>query len=151
MPEMRTPDSAPKPVVLSVEDDDAAFSLIRSAFYELRLDFDLLRVEDGEQALAFLNQSDKYRDAPRPSLVLLNMNLPRVSGPEVLAAMQASDVLRGIPAVVFCSSTLDADRARCLALGARDFIEKPTTYAAFVEAVRSACGYVKTKRHAQSA
>jgi CheY-like chemotaxis protein len=148
---MRTPDSAPYPVVVSVEDDDAAFSLIRAAFDELRFDLDLLRVENGEQALAFLNRSDEYRDAPRPSLVLLNMNLPRVSGPEVLAAMQASNVLRCIPAVVFCSSSLDADRARCLALGARDFIEKPTTYAAFVDAVRCACRYVETRKHAQSA
>src|SRR3954452_1949738 len=139
---MRDPDSNLKPVVLSVEDNDDAYFLIRSAFNEIRRDFELQRVEDGDHALAFLQQDGRYRDAPRPVLVLLNMNLPRVSRPEVLARMQSDDSLRSIPVVIFSSSKLDADRAKCLALGAREFITKPMHYAGFVDAVRCVCRYV---------
>lgn len=71
------------------------------------------------------------------------MNLPKLTGPEVLARMQRSDVLRDIPVVVFSSSKVEADRTMCLALGARDFITKPSNYEAFKRAIRDAFGYAE--------
>ena len=130
-------------MVLSVEDDDAAYFLITSAVRDVDAGFELHRVEDGDAALEFLNRKGTYADAPRPSLVLLDMNLPKLSGPEVLERMQGSDVLRDIPVVFFSSSKLPSDRNRCLALGAKDFITKPSSYEAFKRAIGHAFGYAE--------
>jgi len=131
-------------VVLSVEDDDAAYFLISSAFRDLDPDLELHRVEDGDAALKFLNREGAYADAPRPSLILLDMNLPKLTGPEVLTRMQRSHGLRDIPVVVFSSSKMEADRTTCLTLGAKDFITKPGNYGAFKSAIRHAFGYAET-------
>ena len=128
--------------VLSIEDDDGVEFSLQMAFQETGGDFRLFRVLDGEEGLAFLRRRDRYADAPRPDLVLLNLNLPRMSGPEVLKAMQNDESLSDIPAVVFSSSNMDRDLARCLALGARDFISKPSTFEGVVQAVRTACAHV---------
>jgi CheY-like chemotaxis protein len=130
-------------VVLSVEDDDAAYLLIRTAFRDLGSEVELERVVNGEDALEFLKRNGKFVNAPKPSLILLNMNLPRIGGPEVLAEMRADEALRDIPVVVFSSSQLDADRVRCLALGARQFISKPNTYNEFLQAIECACKYAQ--------
>jgi two-component system response regulator len=130
-------------VVLSVEDDDAAYFLISSAFQDLGSRFELHRVENGDAALEFLNRTGAYSSAPRPSLILLDMNLPRLTGPEVLARLQSSDMLRDIPVVVFSSSKVEADRTRCLALGAKDFITKPGNYELFKHAIQHALGYAE--------
>ncbi len=129
-------------VVLSVEDDDATFSLICYSFQDIGGGIDVRRAVDGEDALEFLHRRGKHKDAPKPRLILLNLNLPKLSGPELLALIRADDGLRDIPAVVFSTSKLDADRARCVAVGATDFITKPNSYRDFVNAVRSACGHV---------
>ena len=130
-------------VVLSVEDDNAAYFLIRQAFRDMGLELALQRVLDGRDALDFLKQTGRYKDASKPSLILLNMNLPRMSGLELLAEMRAHGLLQDVPVVVFSSSRLDADRAKCLALGAREFIAKPSDYDEFVQAVRSACSFAQ--------
>lgn len=130
-------------VVLSVEDDDAAYFLISSAFHDLGPEVELHRVENGDAALEFLNRNGIYVNAPRPSLVLLDMNLPKQTGPEILARMERSDVLRNIPVVVFSSSRVETDRAKCLALGAKDFITKPNNYEAFKHAIGHAFGYAE--------
>jgi CheY-like chemotaxis protein len=141
---MENPSSgSQKRVVLSVEDDNAAYFLIRQAFTEIGLELKLERVVDGKDALDFLKHTGRFKDAPKPSLLLLNMNLPRMTGPELLAEMRAHELLQGIPVVVFSSSKLDADRAKCLALGAREFIAKPNTYDEFVQAIRSACSFAQ--------
>jgi CheY-like chemotaxis protein len=128
--------------VLSIEDDDGVEFLLQMAFREVGGDFRLFRVSNGEEALAFLRKMGSYVEAPRPDLVLMNLNMPRISGTEVLAEMQKDERLRDIPAVVFTSSQMDRDRAGCLALGARDFISKPSTFDGVMEAVRTACSYV---------
>jgi CheY-like chemotaxis protein len=130
-------------VVLSVEDDDAAYFLISSAFQDLGSSLELHRVQDGDAALEFLNRKGSYVGAPRPSLILLDMNLPKLTGPEVLARMQSSDGLHDIPVVVFSSSKADTDRARCLALGAKDFITKPHNYQLFKDAIQHAVSYAR--------
>jgi CheY-like chemotaxis protein len=103
---------------------------------------DLYRVEDGEEALQFLRHEGNYYDAPRPDLLLLNLNMPKVSGSEVLLEMKEDPMIRDIPSVVFSSSRLDADKAECLALGARDFIAKPSGLQEFLYALRRIIGYI---------
>ncbi len=129
-------------VVLSVEDDDAAFQLLKSAFQETQRDVDLLRVHDGDEALRFLQRSGSYKHAPRPDMVLLNLNLPKKSGVEVLTEIVASESLRSIPVTVFTSSSLHAEKAKSYALGAQDFVTKPTTFTALVDVVKSVCARV---------
>lgn len=138
--------SSPEPArtgdfVLSVEDDEGIYCLIRSAFKDLNASLQLKRVTDGEDALNFLKRLGPFRDAPRPSLILLNSNLPKLSGPEVLVQVKADESLRGIPVVMFSSSHVDEERAKCLALGAREYLTKPTTYDEFVHAIRSVCSF----------
>jgi CheY-like chemotaxis protein len=128
-------------LVLSVEDDTAAYALIRHAFRDIGSGLELERTVDGRDALDFLNRSGRYQDVRKPSLILLDINLPRMSGPELLAAMQTNESVRDIPVVIFSSSKLDADRAKCLALGASEFIIKPSSYDEFLNAVRSACRF----------
>ena len=129
-------------VVLTAEDDHESFRLLHLAFGEAGGDFRMYRVEDGEQALLFLRRSGEYLGAPRPDLVLLNLNMPRVTGYDVLRVMKEDAALCGIPAVVFTSSRLDTDRAVCLALGARDFVTKPIDFDEFVTVLRKTCKLV---------
>jgi CheY-like chemotaxis protein len=119
---------------------------IRSALDDLALGFELRRSVNGDEALEFLRQSGNLSDALTPSLILLDMNLPRIGGPQVLAAIQADKSIRDIPVVIFSSSRLEADRAKCLALGARQFSTKPDNYAAFVNAIGFACDYVSPEQ-----
>ena len=130
-----------KRVVLSVEDDNSVYVLIRSAIADLGSEFALQHFLNGEAALDFLKQSGNFSNALKPVLILLDMNLPRISGAEVLVEIQADESIRDIPVVMLSTSRLDSDRARCLALGARQFITKPDNYPAFVNAIRFACDY----------
>jgi CheY-like chemotaxis protein len=129
----------PKRVLLYVEDEDAAVFLLETALKEARIQVDLYRVSDGEQAIAFLKHTPPYDWAPKPDLVLLDLNLPRKNGLEVLAEMKKNKVLSDIATVVFTSSALPSDKKKSLALGAQDYITKPSTFDGFIEAVRSAC------------
>ena len=131
----------PEPVVLAVEDDDGAYYTLQFAFKQLRQPFRLFRVPDGQEALEFLRKNGNHAGAPRPALVLLNLHLPKVNGFEVLAMMKQDPNLRDIPTVVFTSSKLNADRAKCMALGAADFIVKPENFDDVVTAVKSACAH----------
>ena len=129
-------------VILSVEDDHAAYLLLQIGFSEVCDDLRLYRVEDGQQALNFLRRSDPYATAPKPDLILLDLNMPLVTGLDVLQAMKDDASLHDIPAVVFSSSTLDSDKAKCLALGARGFITKPTDLDEFLKVLRNVCDLV---------
>jgi CheY-like chemotaxis protein len=128
--------------LLYVEDEDAAVFLLETALKEAGIKVELYRVSDGEQALAFLHRSGSYEKAPRPDLMLLDLNLPRKNGLEVLAEMSGSDSLRSIPVVVFTSSSLAIDRKNSLALGAQHYITKPASFDGFIEAVRTACSFL---------
>jgi len=126
-------------VILSVEDDPACYEILEMAFRQVGGNLRLYRVENGEEALNFLRGSPEYSDAPKPHLILLNINLPMISGFEVLQAIKDNPALASIPAVVFSSSDLDRDKAKCLALGARDFVTKPSDFDEFVKRLRYAC------------
>jgi CheY-like chemotaxis protein len=128
-------------VVLLVEDDDAAAFLIQLAFREHEPEFKVVRVCNGSEALGFVKRQGAYADAPRPALLLLNLQMPNGTGFDVLSGIRKDAAVRDIPAVVFTSSKLNSDKARCMALGAVDYITKPDSFDDMVAAVKSACAH----------
>jgi two-component system, chemotaxis family, response regulator Rcp1 len=129
-------------VMLYVEDEDAAVFLLETALKEAKIEVELHRVSNGEDALAFLNRTGAYRNAPRPNLVLLDLNLPRKGGLEVLSDIQNTEGLRTLSVVVFTSSSLAIDRKKSLALGAQEYITKPSSFDGFLTAIRTVCTYL---------
>ena len=125
--------------VVYLEDDDATAYIFQAAMRETAPKVILFRVTDGEQALHFLLHVGVYRDAPRPSLVILDINVPKKNGFEVLAAMQCQKELMAIPAVVFSSSILADDRERAFALGALNFFVKSRDWDGFLETAKEIC------------
>jgi two-component system, chemotaxis family, response regulator Rcp1 len=138
------------PAMLYVEDEDAAVFLLETALKEMKMDVDLYRVSNGEEALAFLNRTGSYRNAPRPDLVLLDLNLPRKGGLEVLMDIQGDERLRNLPVIVFTSSSLATDRKKSLALGAQEYITKPSSFDGFLAAIRAVCAYLPPTGLAQN-
>lgn len=127
-----------KRIVLYVEDDDAAFLLFRIVAEEAYRNLELHRALDGEQALAFLRRTGPHHNAPRPDLVLLDLNLPKRNGFEVLAEIKTIECLRSIPVIIFSSSSAPTDKTLSMALGAADFVTKPSSLELLVDAVKSA-------------
>lgn len=111
--------------ILLVEDNPDDVDLTREAFREVGAASRLHVVEDGVEAIAFLRRQAPYADAPTPDLVLLDLNLPKRSGHEVLAAIKRDPRLRAIPVVVLTSSAAESDIARSRALGADGYVTKP--------------------------
>ena len=97
--------------ILLVEDNPGDFELLRSALVEWKADVRLNLVEDGEQALLYVQQTGLHHKALRPDLILLDLNLPRKGGIEVLASLKSDSKLQEIPVVVLTSSDSDADVA----------------------------------------
>jgi len=126
-------------VLLSIEDDDAEYHLIKMAVDEINMAIHLLRVKDGEEAMWFLKRSHGHEIAPRPDLILLNLNLPKKNGFEVLTDLQHSESLRSIPVVMFTSTKTASERKKALALGADDFISKPNTLDELLETIKAVC------------
>ena len=124
--------------LLHVEDDDSIAFLLRASLDEIGLSVSVYRVSDGEQALAFLHRSGIYKEAAKPEMILLDLNLPKVNGWEVLKEIQQYETLRTIPVVVCSASSRKEDRERALAAGAQRYIVKPAKFSAWLEEVRSA-------------
>ena len=123
--------------LLLVEDNEGDVRLTREALKEGRIRNRLSVVPDGEQALAFLRREGVHVDAPRPDLILLDLNLPRLDGREVLAAIKNDPALKSIPVVVLTSSRTEQDLLRAYDLHANCFITKPVEFEQFIEVVRS--------------
>jgi two-component system, chemotaxis family, response regulator Rcp1 len=132
-----------KRVLLYVEDEDAAAFLMEAALREVGIPVEFFRVDNGEQALAFLRQSGTFAKAPPPDLVLLDLNLPKMDGFQVLEAMRKEAALAAIPVTVFTSSAQLSDKTRALALGARDFITKPANLDDFFLTIENACSQLR--------
>ncbi len=111
--------------ILLVEDEPADVYLVREAFRQANLAADITVVTDGEDALRFLDKEDIWTTAPVPDLVLLDLNLPRVSGSEVLVAMKSDQRTRSIPVVVFTSSHARTDVEFAYHNYANCYITKP--------------------------
>jgi two-component system response regulator len=126
-------------VVLYIEDDDAAFKLVSIILKEHAPDVRLLRARDGDEALTFLHGGEQNREGARPDLIILDLNLPKKNGFQVLSELKAHESLRSIPVVIFSNSSQANDKNDALGRGAQDYITKPSSFDLFVEAVRTAC------------
>jgi len=138
------PLDAAEPITLLMADDDADDRMLtRDALEESRLGNDLRFVEDGQELLDYLRRHGKYarEDAPRPGLILLDLNMPRKDGRQALQEIKADPELRRIPVVVLTTSKADEDILRTYDLGANSFITKPVTFDALVEIVRAIGNY----------
>ncbi len=122
--------------VLLVEDDPGDVLMTREAFEDNKVANRLQVVSDGVSALAFLRKEGEHADAPTPDLVLLDLNLPRMDGREVLEAMKSDDTLRSIPVVVLTTSEAEEDVVRSYALHANAYVTKPVDFDRFIEVVR---------------
>jgi CheY-like chemotaxis protein len=127
-----------KPVeILLVEDSPSDTDLTVEAFREGRVPSNLSHVEDGVEAMEFLSRKNSYSNAPRPDLILLDLNLPRKDGREVLAELKSDPDLRTIPVVVLTTSKDDQDIAQAYQLQANCYIAKPVDFEQFVKVVRA--------------
>jgi CheY-like chemotaxis protein len=111
--------------VLLVDDDEGDLLMIREALDSSTSAHEIHIVHDGEEALAFLRREGRYADKPRPDLVLLDLNMPRMDGRQVLAAVKADDDLRTIPIVVLTTSRAPADIVSSYDLHANAYVTKP--------------------------
>ncbi len=130
----------PKPKhieILLVEDSPADVLIAREALSEAKLLNTIHVAEDGVQALDFLYQRGQFAAVPRPDLILLDLNLPRKNGREVLAEIKADDSLKTIPVVVLTTSNAEEDILRSYDLHANCYVVKPVEFNSFVNAVKS--------------
>lgn len=122
--------------VLLVEDDPGDVLIAQEALRAGDVDSQLDVVSDGVEAIAYLRNEDGNRDADRPDLILLDLNLPRKSGHEVLAEVKADPLLRSIPVVVLTTSGALEDVSRCYDLHANVYVTKPVDFDQFTQVVK---------------
>jgi CheY-like chemotaxis protein len=128
------------PITILIADDDADDRMLaKEALEESRLRNELYFVEDGEELLDYLNRRGKFAEpakAPRPGLILLDLNMPRKDGREALREIKADPDLRRIPVVIMTTSKAEEDVFRSYDLGANSFITKPVTFERLVELMK---------------
>lgn len=135
---MRSPNENLFPLqILLVEDNPGDALLTREALRDAKMANSLEWVQDGIEAMAFLRRQGKYADAPEPDLILLDLNMPRMDGREVLAELKNDTALKHIPVVVLTTSQAEEDILRAYELHANCFIGKPVDFAEFVRVVKS--------------
>ncbi len=133
----------PKTIILAEDDPDDIY-LITEAIDECQLDAKVFLVQDGEELMDFLFHRGEYAGAPeqtRPDLILLDLNMPRKDGREVLAELKQDPVLRTIPVVVLTTSQAEEDLQRSYAEGASGFISKPVSFKGLREVIGSIGAY----------
>jgi CheY-like chemotaxis protein len=134
-----------KVVILMAEDDEDDRLLIREAFADSLLDHDLRFVEDGQQMIDYLLRKGKYAlagvDAPRPDLILLDLNMPVKDGRVVLREIKQEPELKGIPIVVLTESSSDEDCKYCYAMGVESFLTKSLWLVDLIEAIKANAEY----------
>ncbi len=122
--------------ILLVDDNMADVRLTEEALKRNAITSELNVVMNGEEALAFLYRDGKYVDAPRPDIILLDLNMPKMDGREVLARIKSDDELKRIPVVVLTTSEAEEDIHRAYNLNVNCYITKPVEFDRFVEAIR---------------
>jgi len=123
--------------ILLVEDNEADIRLTREVLADGRMLNRLSVTKDGEEAMSFLRRERPYQDAPRPDLILLDLNLPRKDGREVLAEIKNDPALRRIPVVILTTSRAEADIIQTYELHANCYIVKPVDLGQFINVIRS--------------
>ncbi|OUL27156.1 response regulator [Nostoc sp. 106C] len=130
--------SAVMPIeVLLVEDNPGDALLTRIALEDSKITVHLNVVEDGVEAMAFLRKQEKYATVPHPDIVLLDLNLPKKDGREVLAEIKGDENLKRIPVVVLTTSQAEEDILKAYNLAANCYITKPVDFDQFVKIIRS--------------
>ncbi|EDY61052.1 MULTISPECIES: response regulator [Streptomyces] len=132
---MTTPDASPIDVLL-VEDDPGDELMTREAFEDNKIGNTLHVVRDGEEALDFLYRRGDHTDAPEPDLILLDLNLPKYDGRQVLEKIKSDPELAHIPVVVLTTSAAEEDILRSYKLHANAYVTKPVDLDQFIAAVR---------------
>lgn len=125
--------------ILIADDDDDDRAFIRKAWEKSRVANDLRFVEDGVELMEYLNQTDRFAEpgsAPRPAVILLDLNMPKKDGREALREIKANADLRQIPVIVLTTSQADEDICRSYDLGANSYIAKPVTFGALVDVLQ---------------
>jgi chemotaxis family two-component system response regulator Rcp1 len=127
--------------VLLVEDSPGDVRLTREAFKDAKVHINLHVASDGAKAMAFLKREGEYSSVPRPDLILLDLNLPKKDGREVLAEIKEDPALKTIPVVVLTTSSSEADVLRSYQLHANCYITKPVGLEGFLTVVKSIDGF----------
>jgi CheY-like chemotaxis protein len=125
--------------ILMADDDDEDYMLTVEAFQESRISNPLYRVRDGEELMEYLLLQGRYssrEEAPLPSLILLDLNMPRKDGREALQEILANADLRKIPVVIMTTSDAKEDISKCYEIGANSYIVKPVTHEGLVKAIK---------------
>jgi two-component system response regulator len=127
--------------ILLVEDDPADVELTREALADSKLMTNMNVTRDGEEAMSYLRKEGPYQDAKTPDLILLDLNMPKKDGREVLNEIKADDSLKTIPIVVLTTSESEEDILRSYNLGANCYVTKPVGLAEFMKVVDSIEGF----------
>jgi len=122
---------------LLVEDNPGDVRLTQEALKIHKVQNNLHVVSDGEEAMQYLRRQGKYRDAPRPDIILLDLNLPKKDGREVLADIKSDPLLKAIPVVVITSSEAEQDIIKSYNLNANCYVTKPVNLDQFIKVVQS--------------
>ena len=131
----------PKLLILQVEDSESDVVLAAYAFERLATHHAVQVVKDGVEALKFLRREDGYAEALRPDLILLDLSLPKRNGLDVLREIKTDALLKGIPVVIFSTSTAAASMRSAYELQANSYVVKPVEFQAFVKAIESIEAY----------
>ena len=131
--------------VLLVEDSAGDIRLTMDAFRDANPSIRLHVVRDGKEAMTFLCREGAYAQAPRPELILLDLNMPKMDGREVLALIKKHENLKMIPTVILTTSDAEADVVKCFKLQANSYLCKPVELAAFENLVKSINDFWLTK------
>ncbi|MDJ0737691.1 MAG: response regulator [Nostocaceae cyanobacterium] len=123
--------------LLLVEDNPGDVQLTQIALEDSKISVNLNVVEDGVEAMAFLRKEGKYANMPYPDIILLDLNLPKKDGREVLAEIKADNILKRIPVVVLTTSQAEGDILKAYNLSANCYITKPVDFDQFVKIVQS--------------
>lgn len=135
---MPTANSLGRPVeLLLVEDSPSDAGLAKVALANSLVRINVNLVQDGEEAMRFLRRGDGYANAPRPDLVLLDLNMPKMDGREVLAEIRGDRTLESIPVIVLTTSAAPEDVARVYQLKANCYVQKPVDLDDFINAIKS--------------
>jgi len=118
--------------ILLVEDNEGEQLIIQEAFSEAKVNCDLSIASDGEEAIKFLTNQAPFSEAPRPDLILLDLNLPKINGQEVLSSIRQNPRLKHIPVIVLSNSRTLKDICQCYSLNASAYVGKPSGFQGFI-------------------
>jgi CheY-like chemotaxis protein len=128
--------SSEKIIILLAEDNPGDARLTEEAFKDAKLDHELHHVKDGLEAIAFLKKEGDYSDAPTPDIMLLDINMPKADGLDVLKVLKDDERLSRLPVIVLTTSNAERDIAKAYTLNANCFVKKPVDFDEFMDVVR---------------